>query len=382
MSIVGPLGAAVELPLANANPAAAIAATETTLVSRLVREGVIGTSLSRCGARRVSRMLHASGAPPGREDAWFDARVHLSDVRRTSTLGPADREAVRSLQAHAADADGVAPLSEQTMLSLTSTSGRVQHIVAYAAGRLLGYAQLGDGSAEVVVDPAARRHGTGRALLDAVLGLDPGARVWAHGNLPAAQALAGSSGLGAVRELHKMARPLTAADTAAVTLPDGFHSRAFEPGRDEQAWLETNAAAFAEHAEQGRMTLADLQERMGQAWFDPAGFILVEADDAPGRVAAFHWTKVDPEQRSSLDPARPAGEVYVVGVHPAYQGRGLGRPVTALGLAHLAGLGLPEVVLYVDGDNTAALRTYTGLGFSSIMVDVMYSRTARPVLSG
>ena len=69
-------------------------------------------------------------------------------------------------------------------------------------------------------------------------------------------------------------------------------------------------------------------------------------------------------------------------MHPAYQGRGLGRPVTALGLSHLAGLGLPEVVLYVDGDNAAAIRTYTGLGFSSIMVDVMYSRIVHPPLSG
>jgi mycothiol synthase len=113
---------------------------------------------------------------------------------------------------------------------------------------------------------------------------------------------------------------------------------------------------------------------MGQPWFDPAGFIVVEAVDAPGRVAAFHWTKVDPEQRSTLDPASPAGEVYVVGVHPAYQGRGLAKPLTALGLAHLARLGLPEVVLYVDGDNAGALRTYSGLGFRDIMVDVMYSR--------
>jgi mycothiol synthase len=167
-----------------------------------------------------------------------------------------------------------------------------------------------------------------------------------------------------------------------VQLPDGFHARSFEVGRDEQAWLETNAAAFAHHAEQGRMTLADLQDRTSQPWFDAAGFILVEADDAPGRVAAFHWTKVDPDQRSSLEPANTAGEVYVVGVHPAYQGRGLGRPVTALGLAHLAGLGLPEVVLYVDGDNAAALKTYTGLGFGSIMVDVMYSLAVQPGLSG
>jgi mycothiol synthase len=185
-----------------------------------------------------------------------------------------------------------------------------------------------------------------------------------------------------VRELHKLSRPLTGVDADPAQLPEGFHARPFEPGRDEQAWLETNAAAFARHAEQGRMSLADLQDRMRQPWFDPAGFILVEADEAPGRVAAFHWTKVDPDQRSSVDPARTAGEVYVVGVHPAYQGRGLGRPVTELGLAHLAGMGLPEVVLYVDGDNAAALRTYTGLGFSSIMVDVMYSLTVQPGLSG
>jgi mycothiol synthase len=226
-----------------------------------------------------------------------------------------------------------------------------------------------------VVDPDHRRHGIGRALLDEVALQAPGARVWAHGNLAAARALAARAGWEVGRELHKMARPLSADDLAPdrVALPEGFWARTFEPGRDEQPWLETNAAAFAHHPEQGRLGLADLAERMAQDWFDPEGLIIVETREAPGLVAAFHWTKVDPEQRSSLDPTRTAGEVYVVGVHPAYQGRGLGRPVTALGLAHLARLGLPEVVLYVDGDNRAAIRTYTGLGFRSIMVDVMYS---------
>ncbi|WP_235545474.1 mycothiol synthase [Phycicoccus sp. Soil802] len=318
----------------------------------------------------------------------------LSPVRLADTLTSAEVARVREIQAAATAADGVSPLSEQPLLSLDAPSGRVRHLLGYAAERLTGYAQLDgptgpDASAELVVDPAARRQGTGRALLDAVFEAAPGARLWAHGRLPAAQALAASAGLAAVRELHKMARPLGAADLApaASALPEGFHARAFEPGRDEQAWLATNAAAFAHHPEQGRLTLADLEERMAQPWFDAAGFILVEADatvlDAAGispiggipapHVAAFHWTKVDPEQRSSVDPTKTAGEVYVVGVHPAYQGRGLGRPVTALGLAHLAGLGLAEVVLYVDGDNQAAIRTYTGLGFRSIMVDVMYA---------
>jgi mycothiol synthase len=328
--------------------------------------------------------------------------VPLSAVRLADTLTPTEAAQVHDLQVRAVASDGVSPLSEQPLLSLTAPGGRVRHLLGYAGQQLTGYAQLdsaagSDASAELVVDPDARRQGTGRALVDAVLDAAPEARLWAHGQLPAAQALAASAGLTAVRELHKMARPLTEADlaTAATTLPPGFTARAFEPGRDDEAWLATNAAAFAHHPEQGRLTWADLQERMAQPWFDAAGFILVEADGtvtsgddagATGRakpeLAAFHWTKVDPEQRSSIDPSRPAGEVYVVGVHPAYQGRGLGRPVTALGLAHLAGLGLPEVVLYVDGDNQAAIRTYTGLGFRSIMVDVMYSRAVHPALSG
>ena len=64
----------------------------------------------------------------------------------------------------------------------------------------------------------------------------------------------------------------------------------------------------------------------------------------------------------------------MVGVHPDEQGRGLGGPLTGLGLAHLARLGLAEVHLYVDGDNTAALGTYRRLGFADLAVDGQYSR--------
>ena len=52
---------------------------------------------------------------------------------------------------------------------------------------------------------------------------------------------------------------------------------------------------------------------------------------------------------------------------------GAGDPVTELGLAHLARLGLAEVELYVDGDNTAARRTYERLGFTDAAVDGQYT---------
>jgi len=68
------------------------------------------------------------------------------------------------------------------------------------------------------------------------------------------------------------------------------------------------------------------------------------------------------------------GEVYVVGVDPAYQRLGLGRAVTILGLAHLRELGLTEAMLYVDADNSAAVATYSRLGFVRFAADVTYSR--------
>jgi mycothiol synthase len=317
--------------------------------------------------------------------------VPSSQISRTDTLTDQQRSQVRELQGRATAEDGVSALSEQTVLNLSAGPGRVRHLLLpgdgesadRAPGALTGYAQLDDpaapdASGELVVDPGARRRGLGTALVEAVLADAPAARLWSHGRLPAAAALAARTGLEPVRELHKMARPLTAADLhpAAVTLPEGFSARTFEPGRDAEPWLATNAAAFSHHPEQGRMTLADLRDRMAQPWFDPAGFVIVTADGAPDEVAAFHWTKVDEEN------APGTGEVYVVGVDPRYQGRGLGRPLTALGLAHLASLGLGEVELYVDGDNQAAIHTYTALGFRSIMVDVMYSHAVHEPLSG
>ena len=67
------------------------------------------------------------------------------------------------------------------------------------------------------------------------------------------------------------------------------------------------------------------------------------------------------------------GEVYIVGVDPAAQGRGLGRLLTLAGLYYFVRVGVSEVMLYVEGDNTAALNTYEKLGFTRYAVDVARS---------
>lgn len=294
-------------------------------------------------------------------------------------LGPAEAEAVRRLARRAADADRVAPLSEQFLLDLDAPAGAVTHVLGYAGGAdPVGYAQVRDHAVELVVDPGHRRRGMGRDLVLTLLRQDPAVQVWAHGDLVAARALASGVGLRVVRELHRMSRPLTAGDDQDVRLPAGFAARPFRPGADDEAWVATNAAAFADHPEQGSIDLRGLSDRMRQPWFDPDGLILVEDEDRgpdDPDIAAFHWTKVDPEERTA--DGEPAGEVYVLGVHPAYQGRGLAGPLTRLGLAHLARRGLHAVVLYVDGDNEPALRTYRRTGFRVEGTDVMYARHRR-----
>ena len=297
----------------------------------------------------------------------------------TATAGPlppAAADSVRALAARAAAADGVAPISEQPMLRLTEPEAPVVHLQAALDGALVGYAQLDVGSqtslrAELVVDPARRRQGIGRALLrraqaEAEVVADRVVRVWAHGDLPAARAFARSVGWQVVRELLQMRVDLTARQSPAPALPTGVTVRAFVPGADEDAWRRVNSRAFAHHPEQGRMTSADLRAREAEDWFDPAGFLLAERD---GHLLGSVWTKVHPPGEHGPDLV---GEIYVVGVDPHAQGLGLGRALTALGLDHLAARGLSAAILYTEADNTVAVHTYERAGFVRAGADVMF----------
>lgn len=313
----------------------------------------------------------------------------------TDDLASGLAEQVLTLAESARRADGVAPLSEHTLLRVRhgAPSGSSRFHVITEDDRVVGFAFVervaGEpDSGEVVVDPAHRGRGHGTALLHSVdRDAGPaGVRVWAHGHTAQAVSVARGDGWTAVRELHKMRMPLRdipegeeGGPWAAPALPepelrpgvaDSVRVREFVVGQDEEAWLAANALAFADHPEQGQLTLDDLLQREIEDWFDPSGFFLATTKD--GKVAAFHWTKTHADG-AGLTDGEPAGEVYAVGVAPSWQGSGLGRTLTLAGLRYLRDAGLPWVHLYVDGDNEAAVRLYESLGFGMWDTDVMYA---------
>ena len=266
-------------------------------------------------------------------------------------LSPHERRAVRELAGRVAERDGAPPLSDESLVALAAPA---THVLMRRDGTVQAYAQLRDGTAELAAEADLE------PLLDQIERLS--ARlVWAHGRRSPVGPALEARRYRMVRELWQLRRPL--ADLRDAPVPPGVTLRAFRPGRDEDAWVAVNAAAFATHPEQGRMRRADLEARMGEPWFDPAGLLMAWAGDD---LVGFHWTKVH--------AGTPLGEVYVLAVAPAAQGQRLGAALLWAGLHHLAAAGCDTVLLYVDGDNAAAMALYEKAGFERYDLDAQYAR--------
>ncbi|MEE2854108.1 MAG: mycothiol synthase [Actinomycetota bacterium] len=295
-----------------------------------------------------------------------------------------EQRGVRELISAATEFDGVAPVGEQVLRELGHD--RTEHLLirnpeagGTTPGAIIGYLNLSPprdgetGMAELVVHPQARRRGIGSTLARAALAkTGAGNRFWAHGTLDPARATASALGLAAVRELMQMRRSLRdLPDT--VPQPPGVKIRTYAGAADDAELLRVNNAAFSYHPEQGGWTDVELAERRNEPWFDPAGLFLAFDDsggEQAGTLLGFHWTKVHLDQPG-------LGEVYVVGVDPSAQGRGLGQALTAVGIdwlgSRLADAPEPTVMLYVESDNVAAVRTYQRLGFTVHSVDTAYA---------
>ena len=301
-------------------------------------------------------------------------------------LSPADLSdpAVAAQFMRVADAatavDGYTPFNEQALLDLAA--GRREAYLFLDDSKqkqdkppkAVGAAAIsrGDNAAELdlVIAPKRRGKGFGNAALGLLLPhLPDEVTAWSHGDHPAARVLAVHNRFVATRTLlHLKLSPLRAPKAAAKTAvkPDtpDVTIDAFVPGVDDEEWVALNALVFASHPEQGSITLTDLADRQAEPWFDAGDFLV--ARDA-GRMIGYNWLKIDPEDPST-------GEIYVIGIHPDAAGQGLGRRLMERGLARLSERGCTSASLYVEADNTGAVRLYRSLGFTDFTIDVQYKR--------
>jgi mycothiol synthase len=294
------------------------------------------------------------------------------ELRWLRSLDSIQQAQVSQLVEAATRADGVAPVGEQVLREVrrSDPDGDTEHLLATNDG-VVGYLNLApngpdsDAMGELVVHPDARGAGIGTQLLSAAADRAGGqVRFWAHGTLPAARALAAALQMPAVRELLQMRR--STSDLPEVAGRDDVRIRTYAGNGDDADILRVNNAAFSWHPEQGGWQQADIDSRRADKWFDPDGLFLA-FDAETDELLGFHWTKIH---------ADALGEVYVVGVDPAAQGRGLGRLLTLIGIRYLAQRLAngpdPAVMLYVEADNAAAVRTYRNLGFDIANVDTAY----------
>ena len=285
--------------------------------------------------------------------------------------GAPDLAEARALLSAVEAADGVEPFGEAFVLGLSDPAAGHRHLRVLDDGSLVGLAAVADDSAELAVAVDHRRRGAGTALLRAVDELvGKPLPVWAHGNVPGAAELAASSGRRVVRELLQMTASGQAVSglgeeepPAGIRLEDlpAATARMGEDAVDE-AWLAVNNEAFDWHPEQGGWDLERLRRGRSVEWFDPAG-VLFAVDGDTGEILGFHWTKRH---------GGGVGEVYVIGLADAARGRGIGGWLTRAGMRHLRDQGDDRVILYVEGDNEPAVRTYGRTGFEVARRDVMY----------
>jgi len=86
----------------------------------------------------------------------------------------------------------------------------------------------------------------------------------------------------------------------------------------------------------------------------------------------YCWTRINFWKNKT--PGEGAGRIYMLGVDPDYQGRGLGRQLLLVGLSYLKSKGLRVVELTVDSENKVACALYKSVGFNLWTSSLWYEK--------
>ena len=224
--------------------------------------------------------------------------------------------------------------------------------------------------AEVVVHPEARRRGIGSALMRA--GAGRGRRRCA--DLGARQPRARPRRRpprSASSPFANCCRCAGRWPTSPRRPPTACALRTYAGPADDAELLRVNNAAFSWHPEQGGWTEADIAERRARVLVRPRRVVPGFRRARPARCSGFHWTKVH---------GPDLGEVYVVGVDPPRRAGGWAPPDLRRSASSERPARAPTatVMLYVEADNSAAVKTYERLGFECLQHGRRVHRAVSP----
>jgi mycothiol synthase len=300
-------------------------------------------------------------------------------VQHLATLQKDQRHQVLDLIQRSAIFDNSPPIAEHILLHLRHGGDKSDsHLVIEETSKVIGYAHLDQTdlvagpTVELVVDPDHRSFGIGKQLLGRAVEIcGQNLRLWVHGENEAAAALANSFNFEKIRTVLQMQKQLTDIEKLPNIDPK-IIIRSFLPGLDSNDWLSLNNKVFKAHPEQSDWQLSDLNHRLGEEWFDEKGFFIASLNN---QMIGSTWTKIHgalTHDHGGFHDHPAIGEIYITAVDPAYSGSGLGRALTITALNYLMYQGLTDAMLYVDFDNSRALKLYRSLGFTESGKDILY----------
>ena len=221
---------------------------------------------------------------------------------------------------------------------------------------------------DLTVLPGSRRRGHGRRLLTASADVvrergDDALQLYVPPHLAGSVAFARSMGMVHRSSLWQFQLPPEAAETVPdPAFPPEVIVRTWDDARDidYDAWSAFMLRAFEGHPTPMHWTPALIRHVHDAPSFDPGGVLLVADAAAPDRLVAFCRVEV-------ADPEAPTGErtgdVGLIGVLPAWRGRGLGRELLRWGVRTLRERGAGLIELSVEAANDRATALYRAHGF-------------------
>lgn len=159
---------------------------------------------------------------------------------------------------------------------------------------------------------------------------------------------------------------------ADICLPDmaqsNYSYRHLQPG-GERNFTRLQNRCFADAWEYNPNTTEEIVYALTRSHCSPADIILVCEGDKP---IGYCWTRT----KCGATPTNNGekGRIYMLGVDPDYQGKGIGRNALLAGLTYLKNNGIQTVELEVASQNKAALALYRSTGFTEWAKSYYYEK--------